>query len=46
MLILNGSAVLEVMMYCEYFTEICQTNNFGTYKNALLSNGLLQMCLN
>lgn len=30
-------------MYCEYFMEICQFNNFITYKNALLSNGLLQM---
>lgn len=26
-------------MCCEYFTEICQINNFSTFQNALNSNG-------
>lgn len=28
-----------IMMCCEYFTEICQINNFSTFQNALNSNG-------
>lgn len=39
LILLNMSFLFGIMMCCEYFTEICQINNFNTYKNVLLSNG-------
>lgn len=42
----NMSFLFGITMCCECFTELCQMNKLSTYKNAFLSNGLLQNRLN
>lgn len=39
LIFLNMSFLFGIMICCEYFAEICQINNFSTYKNVVLSNG-------